>query len=131
VPGRGNPSPSAPGMMDGSGMMGSATPADMSTYMGLFNHHTEIHRTVQEIPGGVRTTTESDNPALAGQVKAHVAAMYQHVEQGQEVTCMSWSRRPCSAAQPATAGSSRSQPRALRCPRQTKSVSAGSSTKWA
>jgi hypothetical protein len=89
VPGRGNPSPTASGMMSGSGMMGSATSADMSTYMDLFNNHTQIHRTVEEIPGGVRTTTESGNPALAGQLKTHVAAMYQHVAQGQEVTCMS------------------------------------------
>lgn len=33
------------GMMSG-GMMGSATSADMSTYMDLFNRHTEIRRTV-------------------------------------------------------------------------------------
>ena len=70
-------------------MMGSATSADMSTYMNLFNHHTEIHRTVEEIPGGVRTTTESNDPVLTAQLQAHVAAMYEHVRQGQEVTCMS------------------------------------------
>ena len=44
------------GMMAG-GMMGSATSADMSTYMDLFNRHQEIRRTVDEIPGGVRTIT--------------------------------------------------------------------------
>src|SRR5439155_8824432 len=73
----------------GAGIMGSATSADMSTYMNLFNHHTEIHRTVEEIPGGVRTTTESNDPVLTAQLQAHVAAMYEHVRQGQEVTCMS------------------------------------------
>lgn len=76
-------------MMGGSGMMGSATSADMSTYMDLFDRHTDLHRTVGEIPGGVRTTTESDDPALAARLQAHVSAMYQHVNQGQEVTCMS------------------------------------------
>ena len=83
-----SPSPGN-GMMSGSGMMGSATSADMSTYMDLFNHHTEIRRTVEQIPGGVRTTTESDDPSLAAQLQTHVAAMYQHVGKGQEVTCMS------------------------------------------
>src|SRR5437879_6289245 len=85
----GSPSPTGNGMMGGSGMMGSATSADMSTYMDLFNHHTEIRRTVEQIPGGVRTTTESDDPSLAAQLQTHVAAMYQHVGQAQEVTCMS------------------------------------------
>src|SRR5712692_4182028 len=76
------------GMMDG-GMMGSATSADMSTYMDLFNRHQEIRRTVDEIPGGVRTTTESDTPKLVAQLQAHVSSMYGHVDQGAEVTCMS------------------------------------------
>jgi len=38
------------GMMSG-GMMGSATSADMSLYMDLFNRHTEIRRAVEEVPG--------------------------------------------------------------------------------
>src|SRR5712692_321590 len=48
------------GMMTGGGMMGSASGADMSAYMDLFARHDEIRRTVEEIPGGVRTITESD-----------------------------------------------------------------------
>ena len=62
------------GMMAGR-MMGSATSAEMSTYMDLFNRHTELRRTVEEIPGGVRTTTESDAPDLVAQVQAHVSSM--------------------------------------------------------
>ena len=81
--------PSNPGGMMGSGMMGSATSADMSTYMNLFNRHTEICRTVEEIPGGIRTTTESDAPDLAAQLQAHVPSMYSHLTQRAEVTCMS------------------------------------------
>ncbi len=80
----------AAGMM-GAGMMGSATGVDMSTYMEMFNRHTEIRRVVEEIPGGVRTTTESDAPDLVSQLQAHVSAMYSHLEQGAEVTCMSQS----------------------------------------
>lgn len=76
------------GMMMGR-MMGIATSADMSTYMDLFNRHTELRRTVEEISGGVRTTTESDAPDLVAQLQAHVSSMYDHVNERAEVTCMS------------------------------------------
>jgi len=83
---------SGSGMMgSGSSMMGSATGADMSTYMDMFNRHTQLRRVVEEIPGGVRTTTESDFPDLVAQLQAHVSSMYSHLEQGAEVTCMSQS----------------------------------------
>ena len=81
--------PSGQGGMMGGRMMGSATSADMTTYMDLFNRHTELHRTVEEIPGGIRTTTESDAPELVAQLQAHVSAMYSHLNQRAEVTCMS------------------------------------------
>ena len=45
------------------GMMGVGM-ADMSVYMDMFNRHQQISRTVEEIPGGVRTTTQSDSPDL-------------------------------------------------------------------
>ena len=77
-------------LTDGGGMMG-ASPADMSLYMDMFNRHTEITRTVEEIPGGVRTTTQSGSPDLASQLHAHVSSMYSHVDQGSEVMCMSQS----------------------------------------
>src|SRR5712691_13548471 len=73
----------------GSGMMGSATGADMSSYMQLFARHRELRRTVEKIPGGVRTVTESDAPELVTQLQAHVASMYNHLIRGAEVTCMS------------------------------------------
>ena len=83
---------SGSGMMgSGSSMMGSATGADMTTYMDMFNRHTQLRRVVEEIPGGVRTTTESDFPDLVAQLQAHVSSMYSHLEQGAEVTCMSQS----------------------------------------
>ncbi len=77
------------GGMMGTGMMGSATQADMSTYMDLFNRHTELKRTVESIDGGVRTTTESDAPDLVQLLQAHVSSMYAHLNQHAEVTCMS------------------------------------------
>jgi len=75
------------GMM--SGMMGSATQSDMSSYMNLFDRRTEIRRTVDVIDGGIRTTTESNAPDLVAQLQAHVSSMYTHLDQHAEVTCMS------------------------------------------
>src|ERR1700730_8076513 len=72
------------------GLMGDSS-ADMSGYMEMFSRHTEISRTVEEIPGGVRTTTESNSPDLAAQLHGHVSSMYSHVDQGSEVMCMSQS----------------------------------------
>ena len=86
----------APGMrmMDprlmGTGMMISGPPnMDMGLYMEMFRRHSELTRRVEEIPGGVRTTTESDSPELVTQLQAHVSAMYSNVDQGAEVMCMS------------------------------------------
>lgn len=63
--------------MMGEGMMGAATGADMSAYADLFARHDEIRRTVEKIPGGVRTVTESDAPELVARLQAHVASMYE------------------------------------------------------
>ena len=74
----------------GGGMMGVGL-VDMSRYMDMFNRHREINRVVDEIPGGVRTTTESNSADLAAQLHAHVSSMYSHLNQGAEVMCMSQS----------------------------------------
>jgi hypothetical protein len=73
----------------GDGAMMGVSAADMQLYMEMFARHDEIRRTVEEIPGGVRTTTESNSPELAGQLKTHVASMYSHLGEGSEVRCMS------------------------------------------
>src|SRR5262245_1161444 len=62
-------------LTDVGGMMG-ATPADMTLYRDMFNRHNEIARTVEEIPGGIRTTTQSNSPDLTAQLQAHVSSMY-------------------------------------------------------
>lgn len=74
-----------------AGMMGGVSFADMSSYMDLFSRHSEIRRTVEELPGGIRTITESDAPELIAQLQAHVASMYSRLDQRAEVTCMSGS----------------------------------------
>jgi hypothetical protein len=79
----------APGIqfVDHDGMGVDA--ADMSRYTEMFNRHSEITRTVEEIPGGIRTVTQSNSPDLVGQLQAHVSSMYSHLDQGAEVMCMS------------------------------------------
>ena len=69
--------------------MGGATGMDMRAYMNMFMRHQELRRSVEEIPGGVRTTTESDSADLVTELQAHVSSMYTHLDQGSEVTCMS------------------------------------------
>jgi hypothetical protein len=76
------------GHANGPGMSG-VSGTDMSRYMNMFMRHGELRRSVEDIPGGIRTTTESDSPDLVAELQAHVSSMYSHLEQGTEVTCMS------------------------------------------
>ena len=76
------------GHANGPGMRG-VSGTDMSRYMNMFMRHGELRRSVEDIPGGIRTTTESDSPDLVAELQAHVSSMYSHLEQGTEVTCMS------------------------------------------
>jgi hypothetical protein len=87
----GSPGPFIRLIDDGNGGMMGVSATDMSRYMEMFDRHNEITRIVEEIPGGIRTTTQSASPDLAAQLKAHVSSMYSHVEQGAEVMCMSGS----------------------------------------
>ena len=77
-------------LTDGGGFMGAGH-MDMSRYMEMFMRHSEIDRVVEDIPGGVRTTTESKSPDLTAQLQEHVSSMYAHLDQGTEVSCMSQS----------------------------------------
>lgn len=76
-------------LADGGGGFAGAGPVDMSRYMEMFNRHNEITRRVEEIPGGVRTTTESNSAELTAQLQAHVASMYAHLDQRTAINCMS------------------------------------------
>jgi hypothetical protein len=78
-----------PGMMGmGPGMMGmnggSATAAEHSDIRDLFLNHESIKRTVTNLPDGIRTITESDDPQVAATIKKHVAEMGARVEQGRD-----------------------------------------------
>lgn len=77
-------------LTDGGGFEGAGH-MDMGRYMKMFMRHSEITRVVEDIPGGVRTTTESQAPDLAAELQAHVSSMYAHLDRGLEVSCMSQS----------------------------------------
>jgi hypothetical protein len=75
----------------GDGAMMGVDPADMRMYLDMFTRHSQLNRIVEEIPGGVRTTTESNHPDLTAQLQAHVSSMYTRLGQGSEVMCASQS----------------------------------------
>ena len=78
-----------PGMMGmGPGMMGmnhgSATASEHSDIRELFFNHDRIKRTVTNLPDGIRTVTESDDPQVAATIKKHVAEMGKRVDEGRD-----------------------------------------------
>lgn len=68
------------GMGPGGGHAG-----DMRGIHALFANRDQIHRTVTQIEGGVRTTTEADDPAVTTQLREHVHAMYARLEEGRPI----------------------------------------------
>lgn len=57
--------------------------ADMELVHQLVTNNRAITRTVEHLPNGIRTLTESTSPAIAGFIKAHVASMEQRLEEGE------------------------------------------------
>jgi hypothetical protein len=76
------------GMMGMMGMMGmnhgSATLSEHEDLATLFSDHERIRRTVTNLPDGIRTLTESDDPRIAAVIKRHVSEMGRRVEQGRD-----------------------------------------------
>lgn len=104
----GQPAGMGPGMMHGmeqgaaavghgpmAGMTGMLTKqdagssADMGLVHDLLTNHTKIRRTVTNLPNGIRTVTESDDPQVAQSIKAHVASMSQRLKDGREFNIFS------------------------------------------
>ena len=78
-----------PGMMGmGPGMMGmahdQATRGQLQVIHTMLVNHDRITRTVTNLPNGIRTVTESDDAALAGLIKKHVADMGKRVTAGDD-----------------------------------------------
>jgi hypothetical protein len=63
---------------------GSATLSEHNDIRELFFNHDRIKRTVTNLPDGIRTVTESDDPQVAATIKKHVADMGQRVEEGRD-----------------------------------------------
>jgi hypothetical protein len=83
------------GMGHGSGMMGmghdmmgagsgSASTAEMGAIHELIVNHDRIRRTVTNLPDGLRTVTESDDPQIVRILKEHVASMGERVNAGND-----------------------------------------------
>jgi hypothetical protein len=81
-----------PGMMSGGmmgpGMMGAghdpATMQQLRVIHTLFVNHDRIKRTVTNLPNGIRTVTESDDPEIAALLKSHVGDMMKRVSAGDD-----------------------------------------------
>jgi hypothetical protein len=55
---------------------------DMRLVHAMLVDNTKIKRTVENLPDGIRTVTESDDPAVARAIKAHVASMEKRLKEG-------------------------------------------------
>lgn len=71
------------------GMVGAkfdaATAGDVDLIHELLDNHDLIRRTVENLPDGIRTVTESDDSRVAKYIKDHVERMGQRVRAGQEM----------------------------------------------
>jgi hypothetical protein len=79
---RGQMGPRRMGMM-GMGH-GSATPTEMDEIHSMLFNHDRIKRTVTNLPNGIRTVTESDDPEMAATIASHVAGMGKRVKEGRD-----------------------------------------------
>lgn len=56
--------------------------ADMQLVHTMIEGHDRIKRTVTNLPDGIKTVTESDDPQVAQTIKTHVASMVQRLDEG-------------------------------------------------
>jgi intracellular sulfur oxidation DsrE/DsrF family protein len=77
------------GPMMGNMQSDSATAADMRLSHDLVVNHDRIKRTVTNLPNGIKTVTESDDPQVAQGITAHVASMTQRLDDGREFNMFS------------------------------------------
>lgn len=63
--------------------------ADMGVAMNLVHENIKIRRTVTRLPDGIKTVTESDDPKIAQDIKAHVASMSGRLDSGREFNIFS------------------------------------------
>jgi hypothetical protein len=63
--------------------------ADMGLVHDMLMNNDKIKRSVQRLPDGIRTVTESDDPQVAQAIKAHVSSMSQRLNDGREFNIFS------------------------------------------
>lgn len=64
------------------------TPAEEAELRAMFDAHSQITRTVENLPNGIRTVTETTNPELREQLVNHVVGMIDRVDQGRDPKVM-------------------------------------------
>ena len=76
--------PAKHGAMHGAmtGAQDSVAMAGMQLIHQLLASHEQIVRTVENLPDGIRTVTESDDPAVAELIRQHVRSMESQVREG-------------------------------------------------
>jgi hypothetical protein len=62
---------------------------DMQLVHAMLFDHQKIKRSVTNLPDGIRTVTESDDPAVARAIKAHVASMEKRLNEGRSFNLFS------------------------------------------
>jgi len=62
---------------------------DMQLVHAMLFNHDKIKRTVTNMPDGIRTVTESEDPQVAQAIKAHVASMERRLGKGKEFNLFS------------------------------------------
>lgn len=79
---------SMPRWMMSEGMMDEGMMQDMRVIHSLLTQHQQIEREVEDIPGGVRTTTTSPDPEIAEVIRIHVRQMKERMEEGRPIRRM-------------------------------------------
>lgn len=74
-------------MMGGDSMDGRMM-RDMRVIRDLLAGHGEIERTVDDVPGGIRSSTTSEDAELAELIQTHVGQMKQRLEEGDPIRAM-------------------------------------------
>jgi hypothetical protein len=77
------------GMGGGHGMMAmlqgeDTSPEEVAELRSMFMHHPDIRRSVTNLPDGIETVTESDDPYLAERIISHVVGMIGRMEDGRD-----------------------------------------------
>lgn len=77
------------GMGGGHGMMAmlqgqDTSPEEVAELRAMFMHHPGIRRSVINLPDGIETVTESDDPYLAERIVSHVVGMVGRMEDGRD-----------------------------------------------